>query len=520
MLPIMKLTLAPLRRLQWKLTLSYTLVTVSALVVVEIILLVAALLLLTSDIFANLMIVGLRDQVVPQIRPYLAQTPPDLDGLHTWLDTLQNTNTQVNADGSVSSNSVLDFGSLKIDATDQRLLVFDANQHLLGEVPAASETAVSAPFNFATIPGSSSVLAAALRGETDNNQLYTKNSDNITLIAVPIRSAENQVLGALLMLVEMPPLQTQTLGPLLQAILFTILPLTIGAGFIGTIFGFLTARGLTRRLHTMSQAADAWSHGDFTVTARDTSGDELGQLSRRLNRMAEQLQNLLDTRQELATLEERNRLARDLHDSVKQQVFATAMQIGAAQALLDQDIDAAKACLSEAEKLARQSQQELTGLIQELRPVALEGKGLVEALRDFAADWSRRTGIVADVRVQGAQALPLPVAQIFFRVAQEALANVARHSYAETAVLHLLLAPDNITLTIQDNGQGFDPDRSSIGVGLKSMQERMEELNGNLHVHSQPGQGTQVIARVSDISHIAHHSTQPTPPNPKKQESL
>src|SRR5205807_5561812 len=188
---------------------------------------------------------------------------------------------------------------------------------------------------------------------------------------------------------------------------------TIIAAIAGSVFGYLAARGITRRLKGLSDAADRWGHGDFTALAQDTSEDELGQVARQLNRMAEQLQNLLQARQKLATLEERNRLARDLHDSVKQQVFAISMQIGATKVLLKRDADAAEARLNEAEKLVRQAQQELTSLIRELRPIALEGKGLIAALRELATDWTKQSNIVATLRAEGvegtqsAQTLPL-----------------------------------------------------------------------------------------------------------------
>jgi signal transduction histidine kinase len=120
------------------------------------------------------------------------------------------------------------------------------------------------------------------------------------------------------------------------------------------------------------------------VAVHDPSGDELGQLARRLNGMAEQVQNLLAVRQELAVIEERHRLARDLHDSVKQQIFAMAMQVAAARTLMDNNSDAARVRLTEAERLVKQAQQELTALIRELRPAALGDKGLVVALRELS----------------------------------------------------------------------------------------------------------------------------------------
>src|ERR687895_203068 len=157
------------------------------------------------------------------------------------------------------------------------------------------------------------------------------------------------------------------------------------------IFGFLTAWGLTRRLQRLARAAQAWSRGDFSVVVKDRSKDEIGQLSRELNQMAAQLEGLIQARQELATLETRNRFARDLHDSVKQQVFATSFQVAAARALVEKDTKAAEAHLTQAEELARQAQRELNVLIGELRPAALEGKGLSSALRDYLEDRARRS---------------------------------------------------------------------------------------------------------------------------------
>ena len=251
----------------------------------------------------------------------------------------------------------------------------------------------------------------------------------------------------------------------------------------------------------MAEAADNWSQGDFSALVSAPSGDELGQLARRLNRMAEQLQSLLDTRQELAALEERNRLARDLHDSVKQEIFATAMQVGAARALLEQNPEASKENLAEAEQLVRQAQQELTTLIRELRPAALEGKGLATALRDYVTDWSRQGHIAAEVRVAGDRPLPLPLEQALFRVAQEALANVARHSEATAAEVHLDLKAAEVCLTISDNGRGFiAATMDNQGLGSLSMRERVEALGGRLEVKSKPGGGTQVMACLTHIT--------------------
>jgi len=171
------------------------------------------------------------------------------------------------------------------------------------------------------------------------------------------------------------------------------------------------------------------------------------------------------------------------------------MQIGATKVLLKRDVDAAEVRLNEADKLVRQAQQELTSLIRELRPIALEGKGLVAALRELATEWTQQTDIVANLRVEGTQTLPLTIEEALFRVAQEALANVARHSKATLVQMVLTTTDDTVTLSVSDNGQGFDMSRQGhLGVGLLSMQERMEALGGEVQVESAPGKGTRIVA--------------------------
>jgi signal transduction histidine kinase len=198
---------------------------------------------------------------------------------------------------------------------------------------------------------------------------------------------------------------------------------------------------------------------------------------------------------DLAVAEERNRLARDLHDSVKQQVFATTMQLGAARVLMGRDPQAAQTHVVEAEQLAQQAGAELSLLIHELRPVALGEKGLAEALGDYTRDWSRQTQIRADVQVDGAATSPPATEHALLRIVQEALANVARHSGATAVTIDLVYTPDAVALTIVDNGRGFDVQTNPKGVGLNSIRERIEALSGRLEVHSQPGAGTTIYVR-------------------------
>ncbi|GCE31618.1 hypothetical protein KDA_71020 [Dictyobacter alpinus] len=266
----------------------------------------------------------------------------------------------------------------------------------------------------------------------------------------------------------------------------------IGAGMVGLAFGIVTARGLVRRLQTIVSAVDGWSQGDFSLFVQDASRDELGQLARRLNQMAQQLQQLLRTRQDLATVEERQRLARDLHDSVKQQVFAVSLHVSTTRALMERNPTAAQTQLAKAENLIRQAQRELTTLIRELRPVGLEGKNLAEAVRQYTRIWQEQTGIPLELEMANDASVPLVIENALFRIIQEGLSNVERHSEA-TAVRIQLTCTDRIKLAITDNGRGFDGQRKDYrGVGLSSMRERIQALNGQIEIQSEPGKGTTI----------------------------
>src|SRR5262249_362636 len=151
--------------------------------------------------------------------------------------------------------------------------------------------------------------------------------------------------------------------------------------------------------------------------ARDVSRDELGQLARDLNRMKEQLQNLLRDRQQLAVVEERNRLARDLHDSVKQQMFALSMLVGSAHLEVDDQSEASR-ILGEAERIGRDAEEEMSALIQALRPSALANKALGVALGDLCNGWERRNNITCAVAVDGALTMAPEAEQQIFRIVE------------------------------------------------------------------------------------------------------
>ena len=479
----MKRNIFSLRRLRWKLTFSYTLVTVVALLALELLVVSAVVALLNSNVPPTLAAQQIRDGLAPRLEEHISETPPDVDALREELADVTG-----EAGPGEAGERREDPTSLQIGPSGGSLFVIDEERRLLVSTPELQGFPEGERFEARRVDGLEPLVDAALAGEESSRRLSANTGESM-LTVVPLEDEDGRVAGALVGTARVPNLT----GALLIGVGISAILLMLPAALLGTLFGFVTAWGLTRRLRRLARAAQRWSGGDFSVTVEDRSRDELGQLSRELNSMAAELETLMQTRGELATLETRNRFARDLHDSVKQQIFATSLQVAAARALIQEDRDAAEAHLAQAEELVKGTQKELNVLIHEMRPAALEGKGLAGALRDYAGAWSRGSEIPSEVRVQGERETPLEVEQAIFRVAQEALANVAKHSGAKRVEVDLSYGPDALTLQVVDDGRGFDPDKPNAGFGLKSMGERMEGLGGYVDVESGTGLGTRVI---------------------------
>jgi two-component system, NarL family, sensor histidine kinase LiaS len=491
------------RRLGWKLTASYTLVTVTTLVVLHLVFLGVGvgILLWVGNQMPKDAVDQLLWQVAPDARPYLNGETPDLEGIHGWLgDVSRSDVTTVRGEQTGIRLEIVDLGDERT-----RLLLLDTEGRVLGDSRRESPVSTPQPLDTSLAPGIGDVLPRALRGSIDSGALYHLTGTEWLTFAVPVREG-GQVIGVLVLTGRVTPVAF-ALGvgsvTLVAVSVFGMILFTLVAGLFGTVLGFFNARGLTRRLDRVTAAAAAWGEGDFTPTIDDRSPDELGQLGRHLNRMAVQLEDLLQTQQQLSAAEERNRLARDLHDSVKQQVFAIGMNLAAARARWAENPEAARERLEAAAELVRLSQQELTSIIQTLRPVELEGKGLCRALAEHVERWQGQTGIHAGFVARGSGALPFPVEEALFRIAQEALSNIARHSDASTARVTVTVGDGGAALAVEDNGRGFDAGDQKQGVGLRSMRERAEALGGELRVES-GATGTAVVARVP-IGGIAEH---------------
>ncbi len=493
----------PLRKLQWQLSLSYILVVVVAIPI----LLGASLALVAlapSPPPAQQLAQLLAREVAPQVsRPVAGQDADARARLNAWAVNF------VLGQQPVKPGQAQNVPQLNATET-LTVLIIDPAGRLAGSDPvmpsnSATGDLASLAFFFQKIHinlrESQQIIQAAFANEQDLAKLVSTQPDGQTLAAVPLLDHQQSVSGVLFVAVRglrndlhastnalrnlfpwLPGGGSQRSSGISTFLPYALLLLLL-VSVIGTIFGMITARRITRRLQRITSAAHAWSVGDFQAHVSDRSPDELGQLAQDLNRMALQVQNLLETRQQLASMEERQRVARDLHDSVKQQAFALTLLIGAAQLRLPGDPAAAQGQLCKASDLADQIRQELTAILQQLRPAALVEEGLRTALQDYTRQWSQRSGIVAEFSAQGGYSIPLDIEEALFRVAQEALANVARHSQSSQVQVQLEQESGQVCLAIHNNGTGFEMAQgASKGQGLTNMRERVEAHRGTLSI--------------------------------------
>lgn len=300
------------------------------------------------------------------------------------------------------------------------------------------------------------------------------------------------------------------------------------AGIIGAVLAAWFGRSRRRRLSRMVAISDAWLRGDLALRAGDSVRDGLGDLARQLDALVETLAEdeqdldrlresntrLTDQVRALTLVEERNRLARELHDTVKQHLFSLTMTAGAVRTKVEM-MDSLVAGTSsnvaaalgeigemttEIETAARAAQRETTRLIEDLRPAPLQEQGLAAALNDYALLFGAQHHLLVYLDAQcNDRLLPPVVTEDLYRIAQEALHNVARHARATRVDIRLRCDLDGITLTIEDNGIGFDTRLTRKGLGISGMQDRMLAVGGRLIVESTPGAGTSVQAEIERL---------------------
>ncbi len=269
-------------------------------------------------------------------------------------------------------------------------------------------------------------------------------------------------------------------------------------------------RSLNRPLRQLLRGVRAVTSGDLGVSVPVTSQDELGELAESFNRMTGELNQrthqLSQASSELevkkaqlkvAALEERQRLARELHDSVSQALYGIALGARTARTQLERDPAKVAEPLDYVLSLAEAGLSEMRALIFELRPESLQNEGLVAALTKQVDALRARHKLEIVTAFCPEPDISLGTKEALYRIAQEALQNVAKHASATRVELSLQMADDRLILEVRDNGKGFNTGREFPGhLGMKSMPERATEIGGKFHIQSQPGTGTVITVTI------------------------
>lgn len=260
-----------------------------------------------------------------------------------------------------------------------------------------------------------------------------------------------------------------------------------------TLWVLDSALARSQQAHPVTESARRW-HGAlsgfaFRVLALVEASTEVSDLR----------ENLVGQVRDTAAQQERNRLARELHDSIKQQIFSIGMSAAAAETRFDHDAAGAQAALADIRRSAQEAMVEMNALLQQLAPAPLEKVGLQQALRDQCEALGYRTGAAVSVEfgtLPPDHRLPPGAQTSLFRIAQEALSNVARHARASNVKVFLgQREPEAaLELCINDDGQGFDPASIATGggMGLANIRERTLAMRGALQLDSRPGHGSSL----------------------------
>jgi len=292
---------------------------------------------------------------------------------------------------------------------------------------------------------------------------------------------------------------------------------TVAAVFllVNVGFGYWAAQRLQRRIDALHFALKQAAHGNLDVRLPEAGARSFAAAYGEFNEMAATLQQRMQWLQkagedhvlreaaasEAAVLEERRRLARDLHDTVSQHLFAIHMSASSMPKLLELDRDRADAVLAQLIDMSSLAQRQMRGLIAQLRPLELEGRSLEEALDKWFPDYCRQNGLqgVLDWRIDSE--LSDAKERQLFLIIQEAMANIVKHAAAGQASLRLSETERQYIMTLEDDGTGFRADQVKPGsYGLSTMKERAQKLGGDASILSKPGAGTRIRVTIPKLT--------------------
>lgn len=282
----------------------------------------------------------------------------------------------------------------------------------------------------------------------------------------------------------------------------------------GVVSGFRFSRNIRNRLEEISVGARNLAYGNLRYRLPFTGDTEVGDIALAFNEMAERLeiqvlalQQLAEENEQLiretkvaAVSEERQRLARDLHDAISQQLFAISMMAATASKIADTNPEKCSGLVAEIEESARKAQSEMRALLLQLRPITLQNESLVDAITSLAAELEGKGAIKCRLSLTDNNiSLPKNIENQLYRITQEGLSNVLRHAEANEVEISLSFSHNQqrLLLVIEDDGRGFsENDVSKTSFGIRSIKERATLLGGTAQWISIPSKGTRLEVRI------------------------
>lgn len=303
-------------------------------------------------------------------------------------------------------------------------------------------------------------------------------------------------------------------GWLSRTAIFSFVCLYILLGLIISVYvGFKSSGDIKDRMDYLSVLIAQLSRGNYTTKVYYSEGDEIARIGNELNELGEKLQSQVKSLQRLAdekaefaksahkaaAMEERQRLARDLHDAVSQQLFGLTMISQASLKVFDQNPVQAREYLIDIADTALKAQVEMRALLLHLRPVHLSGEKLETGIEQLINELRQKCQMDFQISIKEIGNVSEVIEEHLFRTVQEALSNTLRHAEASQVALELSKKSNDVFLRISDNGKGFDLEEDQhkkTSYGLKTMKERCEEIGGTFAVRTKRGEGTYIDIRI------------------------
>lgn len=292
-----------------------------------------------------------------------------------------------------------------------------------------------------------------------------------------------------------------------QDVLQTAAAVFIPVLVVGILFGLYHSLRLKMRLDKLRETLLMWEKGSWSQTAPEWGSDEWARLGEQMDRIGKKWGDQISSLQRLSTnnaqlaeqarvsaiIEERQRLARELHDAVSQQLFAISMTATAVGRTFDKDLDRAKRQVELIEEMSSVAQSEMRALLLHLRPVYLEGKQLYQGISELVQELQAKIPMEIVLDMDEDVHLIKGVENHLFRIVQEALSNTLRHAKANRMEIRIVQKVDTVRVTLRDDGVGFElDDTKQTSYGLSTMRERINEIGGTIQFITAPGKGTRI----------------------------